>query len=201
MDFFKQISNQFIQTSLLEWLAFLFGVLQVVLAWKKRTINFYAGILSVLLYTFVFYKVGLYAESFLNIYYFIISLAGLYLWNHQQNTHISFSNKKDYAIAISILLFSFIIQFIVLKKYTSSSVPLYDAIVASFAWAGSWLLIRKKIENWIWLNISNAIAIPLQWHKGLELTALLSCIYFIVAVLGFVEWKSENSRLKVQGFS
>ncbi len=82
---------------------------------------------------------------------------------------------------------------LVLKNYTDSTVPVLDSLVTAIAFAGTWLLVKHKIENWIVLNISNLIAIPLQWYKGLELTALLTCIYFIVALLGYYRW---NKMLK-----
>jgi nicotinamide mononucleotide transporter len=64
-------------------------------------------------------------------------------------------------------------------------------LVASIAWAGTWLLLKRKVENWIVLNISNCIAIPLQYYKGLELTALLTVIYVVVAVFGFFSWQKK----------
>jgi nicotinamide mononucleotide transporter len=61
--------------------------------------------------------------------------------------------------------------------------------VSSTAWAGMWLLARRKIENWIFLNISNIVAIPLKFHKDLPLMALLTTFLFIVAIFGFLEWR------------
>jgi nicotinamide mononucleotide transporter len=64
----EHIEQQLKATTIIEWLAFLFGVAQVILALKNKAINFYAGILSVCLYIYVFYTYGLYAESILNLY-------------------------------------------------------------------------------------------------------------------------------------
>jgi len=62
-------------------------------------------------------------------------------------------------------------------------------LVSAFAWAGMWLMARRKIENWILLNISNFIAIPLLIHKNLYLYAVLTAFLFIVAVSGYLEWR------------
>ncbi|MBU3677925.1 MAG: nicotinamide mononucleotide transporter, partial [Chitinophagaceae bacterium] len=77
------LRQQFLATDILEWLAFLFGIAQVVLAWQNKRINFYAGIVSVSLYTYVFAQHGLYAESMLNAYYVIISTWGIFQWKKQ----------------------------------------------------------------------------------------------------------------------
>ncbi len=61
--------------------------------------------------------------------------------------------------------------------------------IRATAWAGMWLLAKRKIENWILLNISNLFAIPLLLYKQLPLFAGLTLFLFIVAVLGYYEWR------------
>ena len=52
-----------------------------------------------------------------------------------------------------------------------------------------WLLTRRKLENWLLLNLSNLVAIPLQFYKGIPLYALLTAVLFIVAIFGYLHWK------------
>lgn len=83
-----------------------------------------------------------------------------------------------------------------LSNHTNSDVPLWDAAVSAFAWAGMWLMAHRKMENWIFLNISNSIAIPLLFYKGLQVYALLSVFLFIMGVSGYLKWKKiiENEH-------
>jgi len=86
-----------------------------------------------------------------------------------------------------------------LVSFTDSDVPWMDAWVTATAWAGMWLLAKRKMENWILLNISNAFAIPLLYYKGLLLYALLTLYLFIVAIFGYIAWKKivdTSSRSK-----
>jgi nicotinamide mononucleotide transporter len=187
----EQIIAQFKTTSWIEWLAFVFGVAQVILAQMNKTINFYAGMISVVLYCYVFYLFGLYAESMLNVYYLLISLLGIFYWQTKESPVISECNTLDWLKAVGIFILSFVLLFFILKKYTNSSVPTADALVSAFAWSGSWLLIKRKLENWLVLNISNVLAVPLLFYKQLGLTALLTIIYIVVAILGYVSWRKE----------
>ena len=135
----------------------------------------------------------LYAEFALNIYYLIMSIYGWYFWKfgkQQLETPISFSTKKDYTISFLIVGFTFVFFYFGLTQLTDSDVPILDATISAFAWAGMWLMAKRKIENWIFLNISNAIAIPLMIHKELYLYAILSLILFIVATSGYFKWKN-----------
>lgn len=187
--------EQFKATSFIEWLAFLFGLAQVVLAWKNKSSNFIAGLISVLFYTYLFYTVGLYAESLLNAYYVFISLSGLWSWQIQQGQTpkpISRCNPSDWQRTIVIGLLLFLVLSIVLHQFTNSTVPIPDALVSALAWTGAYLLVQRKLENWLWLSASNLLAIPLLWYKNMPLTALLTVIYLVVGAMGYVYWKKQT---------
>lgn len=187
------ILQQLIATSWLEWLAFTFGVGQVVLAWLNKPLNFWFGLFSVCLYTYIFYGGGLYAESLLNLYYIFISIWGILSWQKKESTTIAISTLsiKQWRYSFFIAAIVWFILYIVLVRFTDSTVPVWDALVSSLAWVGSWLLVRRKLENWLLLSLSNMLAIPLQWSKGLELTALLTVIYLLIGILGYLRWKKE----------
>ena len=180
-------------TSYLEYFAFLFGIAQVFLALKNKVSNFYAGIVSVCLYMVLFFQSGLFAEGILNGYYLLISIIGVFAWQKVSSADLSITkcNFKNWFHTTCIVFIAFIVVYFVLVKYTNSTVPFLDSLASAFAWAGSWLLIKRKIENWIFLNISNLIAIPLFYFKGLELTMLFTVLLFVVAIFGFLSWSKK----------
>ena len=185
--------QQLYQTSWIEWLAVGFGVAEVLLARANKVALYPAGIVATLLSIYLFFMAGLYAESLLNGYYIIMSIYGWWYWAKKKNlppVPITFTNKKEWGIVLSIVTGGFIVLYITLKNFTPSTVPLCDAFVSATAWAGMWLLAKRKVENWILLNISNAVAIPLLFYKHLPLYAALTIFLFIVAVLGYFKWKN-----------
>lgn len=174
-------------------IAVLFSIASVLLANRNHVLLYPTGLVSTALYMYIMTDAGLYAETLLNAYYFIMSVYGWARWmrNKENNraSAISYCDTKDWVISSAIVILGFAILFVTLDNYTDSTVPLADALVSAFAWAGMWLLAKHKIENWILLNISNAIAIPLLLYKGLPLTAVLTVILFIVAVSGYLRWR------------
>jgi len=90
---------------------------------------------------------------------------------------------------LCIVFGGWLVLYLILDNFTVSDVPVWDSWVSSTAWAGMWLLARRKIENWILLNVSNFFAVPLLIHKDLVLFAGLTIFLFIVAIFGFFEWK------------
>jgi len=191
-DWFKLFQEQILNTSPIEWLAVGFGVSEVLLA-KRNSIWLYpTGIISILLSMFLLLNVKLYAEMLLSIYYLVMSVYGWVIWKKrkEEGAHqVSWSTKSELTIAVLISVLGFGILYFALRNHTDSDVPILDAFVSSTAWAGMWLLARRKIENWVFLNISNIVAIPLLFHKKLPLMGCLTTFLFVVAIFGFMDWK------------
>ncbi|WP_316846714.1 nicotinamide riboside transporter PnuC [Pedobacter psychrodurus] len=201
-DWFKLFQEQILHTSLIEWLAVGFGVSEVLLAKKNNIWLYPTGIISILLSMFLLLNVKLYAETLLSIYYLVMSVYGWVIWKKRKQdgeNQVSWSSNKELTIAVLISVIGFGVLYLVLRHYTDSDVPLFDAFVSATAWAGMWLLAKRKIENWIFLNISNIVAIPLLFHKKLPLMACLTTFLFIVAIFGFLDWKKiiNKSKLKL----
>jgi nicotinamide mononucleotide transporter len=192
--------QQLKETSWIEWLAVAFGVAEVLLAKANKVALYPAGIAGTLLSIYLFVTSGLYAESLLNLYYVLMSIYGWWYWIKKKNmppVQITYANKKEWMTVITIVIGGFIVLYVILKNFTPSTVPFWDAFVSATAWAGMWLLAKRKIGNWILLNISNAVAIPLLFYKHLFLYAALTIFLFIVAVQGYLKWrkifKKENT--------
>ncbi len=120
-----------------------------------------------------------------------MSIYGWWYWSKKKNeppVKITYAGAADWIITGLIAGGGWLILFIILKEFTPSTVPAWDAWVSSTAWAGMWLLAKRKVENWILLNLSNAFAIPLLIQKELPLFALLTLFLFIVACFGYVSW-------------
>ncbi len=181
-----------LQTTWQEWLGVAFSMIQVLLAHDNNPLNYLFGIIGVSLTLYVMQASGLYAECGLNVYYLVMSIFGWLNWLRKQQSSylaISKSNRRDWSITAAIVLGSFTLSALILHYFTDSQVPVFDAAVSAFAWAGMWLMAKRKLENWILLNISNLLAIPLMVYKELYLYAFLSVFLFIVAVFGYRNWR------------
>lgn len=179
------------KTSLLEWFGVFFSVVQVLLAQRNNIHNYLFGIAGIVLAMFVKFNAKLYAEFTLDFYYLVMSIYGWLFWKfgkQQTETPISFTTTTEKYKSAGIVVAAFLIFYIFLTNYTNSDVPLWDSLVTAFAWAGMWLMAKRKIENWVLLNISNLLAVPLLIHKELYLYAALTAFLFVVAIFGYINW-------------
>lgn len=195
-EWYTLFADQVKDSTILEWLAVATAVAEVLLARTNNVLLYPSGIISTGIYIYIMAEAGLYAESVLSVYYLIMSFYGWIHWLRSKNATplpITYSNKKDWLI-VSLIIATGLIAFysvieLWLHKYNNSMIAVWDAWVSASAWAGMWLLAKRKIENWVVLNISNIFAIPLLLYKKLPLTSCLTLFLFIVAIFGFIEWK------------
>lgn len=199
------VAGQWQQISWIEKTAVGFGVAEVLLSYRNNILLYPAGIISCCLSIFLLAESKLYADSALNIYYFIMSIWGWMQWVKRTKTShhlpITSANRNDWRIVSTISIGGFALIFLILKRFTDSTVPVMDAFVTATAWAGMYLLAKRKVENWLLLNVSNIVAIPLLFYKGLPLYAILTIVLFIVAVFGYFKWrKIMQEELKAMPF-
>jgi nicotinamide mononucleotide transporter len=167
------------------------GVSEVFLARANSIYLYPTGIGATLLAIYSLFTAGLYAECLLHGYYLVMSVYGWWYWRTKKNRKpvtISLSSSNDWLITLAIVLVGFGVLYFSLSSFTDSEVPVWDSWVSATGWAGMWLLARRKVENWILLNISNAFAIPLLFYKSLPLLALLTVVLFVVACFGYFDW-------------
>ena len=187
------IEEFFMQLTWLQGLGTLFGIVQVVLARQNNIHNYLFGIVSILMSIWVLYQSALYADILLHLYYLIMSIYGWFYWQFGQQkaeTPISTSDMSEHLKALGIVLGCFALMSYWLSFHTDSDVPIWDAVVSAFAWAGMWLMAKRKLENWIYLNISNIISIPLLVYKELYIYAGMTVFLFIMGTSGYLKWRN-----------
>ena len=202
MDFdlqstFELFREQVSETDVLQWIVLVFGVAQVLLARSNNILLYPAGIISVVFSVYLLFDVGLYAEAALNFYYLVMSIYGWWHWIKKSNrppVKVAFASADEWMTTVVIISLGWLALYFILLHLTPSTVPAWDAWVSATGWAGMWLLARRRIENWIVLNVSNAFAIPLLFQKDLPLFGVLTIFLFLVACKGYFDWRKIYAR-------
>jgi nicotinamide mononucleotide transporter len=86
-----------------------------------------------------------------------------------------------------------------MQQFTDTDMAYADSTITILSFAAMWMTARKLIENWyIWLLV-DIIATGVYIIKGIELYALLYCIYIGMALAGLVAWRASLlSRQQLQ---
>ena len=186
----------------IEILGAILGIVYIFFSIRQNILTWPVGLLTSILYVWVFLGSKLYADMGLQIYYVLISIYGWYEWLHgnQNNTKealkVSRLNFKLGAVLSLITAIVFVLIWIILKNFTDSTVPVADALATSLSLVATWMLARKILEHWlIWIFV-DIFSIGLFWYKELYPTVFLFVVYTVLAVVGFIEWKKEFANPK-----
>jgi nicotinamide mononucleotide transporter len=201
-EFFDLFYQNLVASSWIEAVAVIFGLLSVWYAKKENLLVYPTGIVSVLIYVYICFFAGLYADMGINFFYFLMSVFGWFKWTRkdQTNHHIPISrcNLVMHFAGILATFFFFLILRYLLINHTDSTVPNVDAATTAVFIVGMWLMALKKIENWIYWIIGDIISIPLYFSKGLVLTSFQYTVFLILAIMGYVAWRNKIQNLNAR---
>jgi len=192
---FTVFYQNLLDTSWLEFVAVIFGLLSVWFARKENIWVYPTGIVNVLIYVYLCFISGLYADMGINAFYFIMSVYGWYRWAHKDASDhqlpISVLSRKEwfYNLGVTVIFF-FILRFLLIR-FTDSTVPDFDSFTTAIFIVGMWLMAIKKVENWIFWIVGDTLVIPLFAYKGLAFTGVQYLVFLILAVMGFIEWRKR----------
>jgi nicotinamide mononucleotide transporter len=190
--------------SYVELIGTLFGLASVFFASKANILTWGTGIVNEVFLFILFFQVQLYADMFLQVYFFIVTLYGWYKWNattsENKISETSFKNKIFLTITILIgtLISGFLFNNIhlYLPKYfkIQAAYPFTDSFVMVSSIVATILLARKKIENWyLWIAV-NLVAVVLYFKKGVFFLSLEYFIFLGLASYGHYHWKKQLSH-------
>jgi len=199
-----ELAIKWLSGNYVELLGAILGVIYVFFSIRQNILTWPVGLLTSILYVWVFFVSKLYADMGLQMYYVVISIYGWYEWlrgnqsNHSEPIKVSRLSMKLGFILSIISLFLFILIWFILKNYTDSPVPVADALATALSIIATWMLARKILEHWlVWIFV-DAFSIGLFIYKDLLPTVILFVVYTVMAVVGFIEWKKELMEGKIQ---
>jgi len=192
MVYINQVIKYFAE-NYIEILATIAGIIYLIFSIRGKMLLWFFGLITSLLYVYVFFVSKIYADMGINIYYVIISIYGWIHWASNRDEkketlpYSRLKKKQIWVLTAVTIIFFFIIAYI-LKKYTDSDVVVFDALTTAGSITATWMLARKIIEHWIIWVFVDAISIGLYIYKDLYPTVLLFIFYTVLAVVGYFEW-------------
>lgn len=193
LSIYHTLVDNILSSSWLEAVAVVFGLLSVWYARKENILVYPTGIVNVLIYVYLCFSVKLYADMGINAFYFVMSVYGWYKWTHKggeaYTRPISRAGLRENLYAVAGTLLFFLAIYLLLKHFTDSTVPYWDAFTTALFIIGMWMMALKKIENWIYWIIGDLLVIPLFAYKGLVLTSFQYLVFLGLAVAGYLEWR------------
>lgn len=177
------------------------GFVAIFLQIRQNAWYWLVSIIMVSMYIYIYIDAKLYADMSLQVYYLAISFYGWYLWlfgsrsnHHKMPITVTYTSTalRRLLLIISIVLFLAMAWFLI--YFTDSDLPYWDSFTTSLSFVATWMLARKKIENWVIWIVVDAVSVGIYIYKGLYPTAVLFFFLTLLAVVGYRQWKKDMQQ-------
>lgn len=172
----------------------IFGILYLVFAARQNALCWWFGIISCALWAYAaFFLYQLYNETWLQLFYIVISFLGIYQWKYgsaeKKELPITYLRVREhFLIIVGGLILSGVIGYY-FATYTVAASPYLDALTTVFSVITTFMVIQKKMDNWAYWFVIDSLNIYLYWSRGGYLFALLFVVYLVIVVIGYFEWR------------
>jgi nicotinamide mononucleotide transporter len=186
-----------------EVLAVVFGIVSVYLSTREHIWSWPTALVNVGLYFVVFYEAKLYADMGLQVVYFGLSLYGWYEWLYgganRTELHVSRTTRP---LGVRLLVIGVVCAALLgtlLARFTDAALPYVDSATTSTSLVAQWMMTRKILENWaVWMAV-DVVYVGMFIFKHLYLTAGLYTVFFVLAAMGYVQWKRSLAERREPG--
>ena len=192
--------------SWIELLATIFNLLAVWLSSREKVSNWWTGLLGISLFMGLSYQVRLYADVFLQVFFFASNCVGWYKWTRPVKKNegqlkmlrVSALSLSHRSVLFLLLLVTTVFMGMFFMKIhlflpdyfpQSAAFPFADSLIMAGSIFAQILLINKKIETWLLWILVNCVAIFVYAQREIYLTSLLYALFLIISVEGFRRWE------------
>jgi len=169
----------------------------IVLAGRNSVHSWWLGMLGSGLFALLFYDVDLFADVALQLFFIVTCAIGWLQWVRGasgQPLPITRASWSALGWMVPTGIAATLLYGYMLHLLTSAYSPFIDSSVLVFSLIAQFLLMGRRIDNWAFWLLVNAIAVPLYASRGLYLTAVLSAFYFVNALVSWYWWRVQMRR-------
>lgn len=189
------LSEVFNHAPWLEMVANSVNLVAIFLATRNSIHTWWTGILGCVLFGFLFLTSQLYADVTLQVFFIITSAMGWWHWLHHRGQReerpITRSESAELILVVPMGGIAAVGYGWLLHRFTDAYAPFVDSAVLALSVAGQVLLMRRKLETWIFWFLANTFAVVLFSSRELWITAFFYMLFWFNAPVGFFRWLRE----------
>lgn len=181
--------------TILEIIAVTLGVANIVLLVRRSMWNYPFAIAMVCLYAWIFFHARLYSDTLLQGFFLILNAYGWLHWSRAKQggeVPVRRLTGRSIFVVLAIVVLASLLWGAAMARWTDAAAPYWDGTIAMLSVMAQFLLAKRFIENWIGWIIVDMLATALFWTRGLELTAGLYCVFLLLSIVGFVQWRRSQ---------
>jgi nicotinamide mononucleotide transporter len=192
----QQLLTELLTLNLPELVAVALAIAYLLLAVRENQWCWLAAFFSTLIYLYLFFAAKLYMESMLQLFYLFMAVYGWQQWRRGGDggteLEVTSWSLPVHVWAIGGIALLSAASGWMLEHYTQAAFPYLDSFTTWGAVWTTYLVTRKKLENWLYWIVIDSVSIYIYDLRGLLLTACLFALYVLIAIFGYISWQREQ---------
>lgn len=187
--------GEFLSGHWLDILTTVLGLIYIWLEYRASIALWVVGVIMPALDVWLYWSHGLYGDAGMAVYYTLAAVYGFYIWKFKKTRKLKQSlpiirlPRRKYLPVLLFFLLAWGATYLILVKWTNSTVPLLDSFTNALSFVGLWALARKYLEQWLFWIVVDVVCCFLYIQKGIPFKAGLYGLYVIIAIAGYYKWK------------
>lgn len=170
-------------------------VLGIWLTTKRRISCWAVTLIADFIYMVFFYRVRLFSDSLLQIFFILFSIYGWWKWARglKEEGEVRVVHLPLRNLMVGVLVAAVAGGLLgVWMQHLNAALPYLDSQLTSFSLLATLWQARKHTVNWwLWIVV-NVVYIGEYIFKGVDLTALLYAGLVVLAVIGLRDWRRSE---------
>jgi len=181
---------------IIDWIAFVTGVICVWLIVRERDINWPIGLVNSLALLIVFATQKLYAQAGLQAFYVVECAYGWWMWTRVDRAtgrkviRIG-RTKRQTLIALLLIAAGGVGLLYPIFKRTGDPAPFWDGVISAMSLVAEYMLCLKFFEAWAVYFGADLISLILLGYLGMWVIFGTYLCFTILCVLGWLEWRKR----------
>lgn len=182
----------------LEWLVSLLAIVYVLLAAQNKPLAWVFGGLACAGWAYIdIAKYSLYSDALLQVFYVFMSILGLYQWRKGKEGQLlpitKMSRQAHFYVIGAGLLSGLLLGYFVGEHFPAAA-TYWDAITTTFSVGATFLLLRRKLENWLYWIVIDLNYIGIYASREAWFFAGLMGLYTLIALWGYQQWRDLRKQ-------
>lgn len=137
-------------------------------------------------------------DTALNVFYAVMALVGLWRWvradgggvqGAASGLPIARMSYREHVRTLAIGVALSVMMTILAEAYTTAALPAADAATTVFSVLATFLLIGRRLENWVYFAVVDVAYVWIYLERGSVVFAATFVVYTAMAVVGYRRWR------------
>lgn len=192
----ETLLKQILASGPLDWLALVTSLVYVVLAARNNNWCWLFAAVSTAVWAWQsWFEYQLASDALLQVFYFIMAGVGVWRWTAGGKGTGKLPVRKmtvwEHGLTLAGGTFGGLALGYFFSNVMTAAATYPDAITTVFSVITTFLLIGRRLENWLYWVVIDIVYVWIYLGQGAALFALMMIVNVGVAVYGYVNWRRE----------